>query len=705
MLKKLKLALLATSVMFFPKGIYAADKDKDELRTLVLRPASSDGRLAHSLLPVFPNEQDVEGQPFVGPSSSQVSAASSSSGANFTLDQFPGGLTIRGRALYAEVLQSSIETNIDLKKIFNFNDIQECKEAEESISVITQFLNKEAQKPLKEIEKTLEELEDQFRAQLKAQFKEGLERASESLGFTIRLFDLNWASSDKKIKKATKKILSSYSTMLKDLPLYIELFQQKKHADDFIDKVYDKIDEPEGFTEAALVDILKEIPENSRNLIERMAGPFFKMSNLSKFQEQIPPIPEEERDPKKAALVDMLIKSKGGLSLYNDLWRNNIGTHVDLTKYFNLNDVQERQEARKTSLIVFKLLKTKMKEPLEELEKKQQEVEKKIIESEGQEDLYLAAQNQLEGILDDEVSIEDFFLSCCTLLEDPKFQGSELSLYIDLIQQSKFFGDYFERVRRVKNFTEATLEDILKEIPEKARSSRNLIERVGRPFLKMKSLKKSMKQALPPEDDHSDLISEAADAPIESVAVPSQPIEALASTSQAPFSSSNSSRGLVKATFRTAGANEAAEIKHSAIYASFSYQNNPDAAYSLIINHRTKNKGSMVRVHNPNARAYINLGRLSPSVSFSNEVFDLSFLFEGVPSSSSSASIMRTELNFIDGISDIHSFKVKSDGQTLIKVTLGDERSEKQTGVYVYAPEVAEKLQEWSEVRSEDVQS
>ncbi|MDI9635937.1 hypothetical protein QM565_09090 [Geitlerinema splendidum] len=87
-------------------------------------------------------------------------------------------------------------------------------------------------------------------------------------------------------------------------------------------------------------------------------------------------------------------------------------------------------------------------------------------------------------------------------------------------------------------------------------------------------------------------------------------------------SSSSGSRGLVKTTFRTAGANDAAEIKHSAIYASFSYQNNPGAAYSLIINHRTKDdKGSIVRVHNPNARAYINLGRLSPSVSFSNEVF------------------------------------------------------------------------------------
>jgi hypothetical protein len=158
----------------------------------------------------------------------------------------------------------------------------------------------------------------------------------------------------------------------------------------------------------------------------------------------------------------------------------------------------------------------------------------------------------------------------------------------------------------------------------------------------------------------------------------------------------------VPTTFRTAGANDAAEIKHSAVYASFRYQNKPDAVYSLIINHRTKDKGSEVRVFNPNTKTYIDLGRLSPSMGFSDQVFNLSSLFASAPSSSSGPSIMKTELNFIDGISDIHSFTIKSGEERLMEVILGDEGSEKQTGVYVYAPELAGKLQEWSEKKSNE---
>jgi hypothetical protein len=171
-----------------------------------------------------------------------------------------------------------------------------------------------------------------------------------------------------------------------------------------------------------------------------------------------------------------------------------------------------------------------------------------------------------------------------------------------------------------------------------------------------------------------------------------------------PSPSSSSSIHSAPTTFRTAGANETAEIKHSAIYASFSYQNKPGAAYSLIINHRTKDKGSEVRVFNPNTKTYIDLGRLSPSMGFSDQVFNLSSLFASAPSSSSGASSMKTELNFIDGISDIHSFTIKSGEERLMEVILGDEGSEKQTGVYVYAPEVSQKRQEWSEVKSEDVE-
>ncbi|MBX9621398.1 MAG: hypothetical protein K2X28_05145 [Alphaproteobacteria bacterium] len=82
-----------------------------------------------------------------------------------------------------------------------------------------------------------------------------------------------------------------------------------------------------------------------------------------------------------------------------------------------------------------------------------------------------------------------------------------------------------------------------------------------------------------------------------------------------PFSSSSSSSSSVYSaptTFRTTGANEMVEIKHSAIYASFLYQNKPDREYSLIINHRTKDKGPDVRVFNPNTKTYIDLGSLSP---------------------------------------------------------------------------------------------
>ncbi|MDI9634878.1 hypothetical protein QM565_03620 [Geitlerinema splendidum] len=80
-----------------------------------------------------------------------------------------------------------------------------------------------------------------------------------------------------------------------------------------------------------------------------------------------------------------------------------------------------------------------------------------------------------------------------------------------------------------------------------------------------------------------------------------------------PAPSSNRAIHSAPTTFRTTGANENAEIKHSAIYASFPYQNKPGAAYSLIINHRTKDKGSEVRVFNPNTKTYIDLGRLSQS--------------------------------------------------------------------------------------------
>lgn len=40
MLKKLRLTLLMSGIIFFPKGIYAADQEKDELKTIAYRPSS-----------------------------------------------------------------------------------------------------------------------------------------------------------------------------------------------------------------------------------------------------------------------------------------------------------------------------------------------------------------------------------------------------------------------------------------------------------------------------------------------------------------------------------------------------------------------------------------------------------------------------------------------------------------------------------------
>ncbi|MDI9634877.1 hypothetical protein QM565_03615 [Geitlerinema splendidum] len=65
---------------------------------------------------------------------------------------------------------------------------------------------------------------------------------------------------------------------------------------------------------------------------------------------------------------------------------------------------------------------------------------------------------------------------------------------------------------------------------------------------------------------------------------------------------------------------------------------------------------------------------------------------------------MKTELNFIDGISDIHSFTIKSGEERLMEVILGDQDSEKQTGVHVYAPELSGNRQEWSKASAEGVE-
>ena len=150
-------------------------------------------------------------------------------------------------------------------------------------------------------------------------------------------------------------------------------------------------------------------------------------------------------------------------------------------------------------------------------------------------------------------------------------------------------------------------------------------------------------------------------------------------------------------TFRTTGVNPNAEAKYSAIYMSFLYHKTPDTT-ELIINHRTKENSPEVRVYNPKAKAYITLGNLPLSKDFTDAGFNLSPLIEAMCDDSSSVSTIKTELNFKNGSGDIHSFKIQSGGKTLKEVILGNQDSEIQSGVHVYAGDT----QEWSDIKHDD---
>lgn len=300
MLKKLKLTLLMSGVIFLPKGTYAADHDKDEkLKTIASKLTSSSQRQAqrqdlslfpafarnvsadpsagpssskpasssqqadaflpyvsgrpsssspssrrqnNSLMPVFAYEP-VDAQLSAGPSSSQVDIGSSSFEVDFNPYLFHGGLTTKGYIVYSNILQSDT-VEVDVRKYFNFNGfLQGPAEAEKTISAIMQLLRIEAEKPLKDIEEKQKEI--------------------------IRLF----SSLDDQNKK--KFNLSVQNEL-------VALDQQAKVASDF----FGKLETVEDFTEATLVNLLKEIPENSRNLIERMARPFFLIKNLEKSLEK-----------------------------------------------------------------------------------------------------------------------------------------------------------------------------------------------------------------------------------------------------------------------------------------------------------------------------------------------------------------------------------------------------------------------------------
>ncbi len=74
---------------------------------------------------------------------------------------------------------------------------------------------------------------------------------------------------------------------------------------------------------------------------------------------------------------------------------------------------------------------------------------------------------------------------------------------------------------------------------------------------------------------------------------------------------------------------------------------------------------------------------------------------EAVRGDSSSPSAINTYLSFVGGQSDVHSFKIQSGEKTLKEVIFGNDASEKQSGIRVYADGDAN---EWSEVKFDDMQ-
>ncbi len=158
--------------------------------------------------------------------------------------------------------------------------------------------------------------------------------------------------------------------------------------------------------------------------------------------------------------------------------------------------------------------------------------------------------------------------------------------------------------------------------------------------------------------------------------------------------------------YRVAGDNPDARIKHSAV--AFQLLNKdiqPDAAYELIVNHRTQGVGPLVRLYDPGARDYINLQNLPQSSEFIDTTFDLKDwrgenMLGGARGPEESLAKEPSYLSFINGKSDIHSFTLKSNGKTIKQVILGDVTSESQPGVTVYAPEKDRgdiKTNQWSE--------
>jgi hypothetical protein len=156
-------------------------------------------------------------------------------------------------------------------------------------------------------------------------------------------------------------------------------------------------------------------------------------------------------------------------------------------------------------------------------------------------------------------------------------------------------------------------------------------------------------------------------------------------------------------TYRTTGATLGAKNKHSAVAIQLSGEELQYPAYQLTVHHRTGENGSSVRIFIPGID-YSPLGGLPSSVGFEDKDFDLSPWVEAVRGDSSSPSAIKTFLSFVGGQSDVHSFKIRSGERTLKEVIFGNVDSESQPGIHVYAPETDGDANEWSGVKSDDVQ-
>ena len=171
-----------------------------------------------------------------------------------------------------------------------------------------------------------------------------------------------------------------------------------------------------------------------------------------------------------------------------------------------------------------------------------------------------------------------------------------------------------------------------------------------------------------------------------------------------PSSASSSQVDESRITFRITGENKDAKTKHSATQIQLSNKDlQANSPYILVVNHRTTETGPVIKVRDLETQEYIELGTLPASSNFSDTTFDLSAWVKAARDGFPVDSVITTYLSFANGKSDIHSFTIQSGGEILKKVVFGDQASESQPGVHVYAPETDKNANEWSEAKHDDV--